>query len=61
MEGRDREDAQSSHGHFGGTWRKAQEAFGIGRFAALQARQVAATTEEIHVKPLQVLLPQEDL
>lgn len=61
MEGRDREDAQSSHGQLGGTRSKAQQAFGVGGFAALQTGQVAPTAEQIHVKPLQVLLPQEDL
>lgn len=61
MEGGNREDPQSSHGNFCGTRREAQEAFGIGRFTALQTRQVAAAAEEIYVKSLQVLLPQEDL
>lgn len=61
MEGRDREDAQSSHGQLGGTRSKAQQAFGVGGFATLQTGQVAPAAEQIHVKPLQVLLPQEDL
>ena len=61
MEGRDREDAQASHHQLGGTRSEAQQAFGVGRFAALQAGQVAPTAEQVHVKPLQVLLPQEDL
>lgn len=61
MEGGDREDSQSSHGQLGGTRSKAQQAFGVGGFAALQTGQVAAAAEQIHVKPLQVLLPQEDL
>lgn len=61
MEGGDGEDSQSSHGQLGGTRSKAQQAFGVGGFAALQTGQVAAAAEQIHVKPLQVLLPQEDL
>lgn len=61
MEGGDREDSQSSHGQLGGTRSKAQQAFGVGGFAALQTGQVAAAAKQIHVKPLQVLLPQEDL
>ena len=61
MEGRDREDAQSSHGQLGRTRSKTQQAFRVGGFAALQTGQVATTAEQIHVKPLQVLLPQEDL
>lgn len=61
MEGRNREDVQSSHGQLGGPRSEAQQAFGVGGLAALQAGQVTATAEQIHVKPLQVLLPQEDL
>lgn len=61
MERGDREDVQSSHGQLSGPRSEAQQAFGVGRLAALQAGQVTAAAEEIHVKPLQVLLPQEDL
>lgn len=61
MEGRDRENAQSSHGQLGGTRSEAQQAFGVGGLTALQAGQVAATAEQIHVKAFQVLLPQKDL
>lgn len=61
MEGRDGEDAQASHGQFRGTWSKAQQALGIGRFTTLKTGQVASTAEQIYVKPLQVLLPKEDL
>lgn len=61
MERRDREDVQPSHGQFGGPWSEAQQAFWVGGLAALQAGQVTAAAEQIHVKPLQVLLPQEDL
>ena len=61
MEGGDGEDAQASHGQLGGTRGEAQQAFGVGGFAPLQAGQVAPTAKQIHVKPLQVLLPQEDL
>lgn len=61
MEGGNGEDAQSSHGQLGGTRGEAQQALGVGGLAALQTGQVAAAAEQIHVKPLQVLLPQEDL
>lgn len=61
MERGDREDVQSSHCQFGGPRSEAQQAFGVGGLATLQAGQVTATAEQIHVKPLQVLLPQEDL
>lgn len=61
MEGRDGEDAQASHGQLCGTGGEAQQAFGIGRFTALKAGQVASTAEQIYMKPLQVLLPKEDL
>lgn len=61
MERGDREDVQSSHSQLGGPRSEAQQAFGVGGLAALQAGQVTAAAEQIHVKPLQVLLPQEDL
>lgn len=61
MEGRDGEDAQASHGQLCGTGSEAQQAFGIGRFAALKTGQVASTAEQIYMKALQVLLPEEDL
>ncbi|TNN59056.1 hypothetical protein EYF80_030690 [Liparis tanakae] len=48
VEGRDGEDAQSSHGQLGGTRREAQQALGIGRFAALQTGQVAPAAKQIH-------------
>lgn len=61
VEGRDGEDAQASHGQLCGTRSKAQQAFGIWRFTTLKTGQVASTAEQIDVKPLQVLLPKEDL
>lgn len=61
MEGRDGEDAQASHCQLCGTWSEAQQAFGIGRLTTLKTSQVASTAEQIYVKPLQVLLPKEDL
>lgn len=61
MEGRDREDPQSSHCQLGGSRGKGQEAFGVGQLPSLQTGQVAPESEQVHVKLLQVLLPQEDL
>lgn len=61
MERGDGEDVQPSHGQLGGPRSEAQQPFGVGGLAALQAGQVAAAAEQIHVKTLQVLLPQEDL
>lgn len=61
VEGGHGEDAQSSHGQLGGSWGKTQQAFRVRWLAALQTGQVAAAAEQIHVKLLQVLLPQEDL
>ena len=61
MEGRDGEDAQSSHGQLGRTRSKTQQAFRVGGFAALQTGQVATTAETIPVKPLPILPPQENL
>lgn len=57
MERRHWEDAKATHDQFGGTWSKTEEAFGIGRFAALQTGQIAAAAEEVYVETLQVLLP----
>lgn len=61
VEGGDREDAQAAHGQFGGARSERQQPLGIGQLASLQAGEVAAEPEQIHVEPLQVLLPQEDL
>lgn len=61
MEGGHGEDAETTHGQFGGTGSESQQAFGVGKFAALQAGQVTAEAKQVHVELLQVLLPQEDL
>ena len=61
MEGRDGEYTQPAHRQLGGARGKGQEAFGVGQLTPLQAGQVAPEAEQIHVKLLQVLLPQEDL
>lgn len=61
MEGRDREYTQSAHCQLGGARGEGQESFGVGKLSSLQAGQVAPEAEQIHVKLLQVLLPQEDL
>lgn len=61
MEGRDGEDTQTAHRQFGGTRCKGQEPFGVGKLSPLQTGQVTSVAEQIHVKLLQVLLPEEDL
>lgn len=61
MEGGDREYTQPAHRHLGGARGEGQEAFGVGKLSSLQAGQVALEAKQIHVKLLQVLLPQEDL
>lgn len=61
VEGRDGEDAQAAHGQLGRARGEGQQALGIGQLAALQAGQVTAEAEQVHVELLQVLLPQEDL
>lgn len=57
MEGGHREDAQASQGSLGGPAGCSQQALGVRQFAALQAGQVTAHPEQVHVKLLQVLLP----
>lgn len=52
MEGRDWKNAQSAHGQFGGTGGEGQQAFGVGKLATLQAGQVTAEAEQIHVELL---------
>lgn len=52
MEGRDRKDAQSAHGQFGGSGGEGQQAFGVGKLATLQAGQVTAKPKQIHVELL---------
>lgn len=61
MEGRHGEYSQSAHCQLGGARGEGQEAFGVGQLSSLQAGQVAPESEQIHVKVLQVLLPQKDL
>ena len=57
MEGGDREDPQAAQCCFGGAAGGGQEALGIGQLPALQAGQITAHAEEVHVEALQVLLP----
>lgn len=52
MKGGDRKDAQSAHGQFGGTRGEGQQAFGVGKFTALQTGQVTAEPKQIHVELL---------
>lgn len=61
VEGRDGEDAQAAHGHLGGAAGEGQQPLGVGQLPALQAGQVTAVPEQIHLELLQVLLPHEDL
>lgn len=61
MEGGDWEYTQSAHCQLGGAGGEGQEAFRVGELASLQAGQVTSKAKQIHVKLLQVLLPQEDL
>ena len=61
VEGGDGEDPQAPHGEFCGAWGESQQALGIGQLAPLQAGKVTAEPEQIHMEPLQVLFPQEDL
>lgn len=53
----DGQDAQPAQGQLGGAAGGSQQALGVGQLPALQAGQVAAHPEQIHVEPLQVLLP----
>lgn len=57
MERGDGQDAQPAQGQLGGAAGGGQQALGVGQLPALQAGQVAAHPEQIHVEPLQVLLP----
>ena len=61
VEGGDGEDPQPAHGQLGGPRGHGQQPLGVWRLPALQAGQVAAAAEQVHVELLQVLLPQEDL
>lgn len=61
MERGNRQDAQPAEGQLGGAAGSSKEALRVWQLPALQAGQVAAHPEEIHVKFLQVLLPLLDL
>lgn len=57
MEGGHGEDSEAAQSCFGGAAGGGQEALGIGQLSALQAGQVTAHAEEVHVEALQILLP----
>lgn len=61
MKRRDGENPQAPQGCFGWPAGDGQQALWVGQLAALQAGKVAAHPEQIHVEPLQVLLPLLDL
>lgn len=61
MEGWDGEDSQATESGLGGPSGSGQQALRIGRLAALQAGQVTAHPEQLHIKLLQILLPLLDL
>lgn len=61
MEGRHREDSQTSQCAFGGPAGHSKKALGVGKFAALQAGLVATQPKQIQIQFLQVLLPLLDL
>lgn len=61
VEGGDGEDSQASQGGFRGPAGERQQALGVRQLSTLQAGQVASHPKQIHVKPLQVLLPLLDL
>ena len=61
VEGGHGEDAQASQRGLAGPAGRGQQALGVGQLAALQAGQVAAHAEKVHVETLQVLLPLLDL
>lgn len=61
MKGGDREDPQASQSGLRGASCHGQETLGVGELTALQAGQVTAHPEQVHVKLLQVLLPLLDL
>lgn len=61
VEGGHGEDAQAAHGHLGGAAGEGQQPLGVGQLPALQAGQVTAVPEQVHLELLQVLLPHEDL
>lgn len=61
VKGRDGENPQAPQACFGRAAGDGQQALWVGQLAALQAGQVAAHPEQVHVEPLQVLLPLLDL
>lgn len=61
VKGGDGEHPQAPQGGFGRAAGDGQQALWVGQLAALQAGQVAAHPEQVHVEPLQVLLPLLDL
>lgn len=61
MKRRDGEHPQAAERGFGWTAGGGQQALWVWQLAALQAGQVAAHPEQVHVEPLQVLLPLLDL
>lgn len=61
MKGGDREDPQASQSGLRGASCHGQETLGVGELTALQAGQVTAHPEQVHVELLQVLLPLLDL
>lgn len=61
MERGNRQDAQPAQGQLGGATGGGKQALGVWQLPALEAGQIAAHPEQIHVKFLQVLLPLLDL
>lgn len=61
MERGDGEDSQAPKSSFRGATGGGQEALGVGKLTALQAGQVTAQPKQVHVEPLQVLIPLLDL
>lgn len=61
MERRNGQDAQPAKGQLGGAAGGSKEALGVGQLPALEAGQVAARPEQVHVQLFQILLPLLDL
>ena len=61
VEGGHGEDPEAAQHRLGWAAGDGQEALGIGELTALQAGQVAAHAEQVHVELLQVLFPLLDL
>lgn len=53
----DRENPKASQGGFGGSAGDGQQTFWVWQLSTLKAGEVAAHPEQVHVEPLQVLLP----